>query len=147
MLFLYALEVKWVLLGQLCMDMYKTPKMCLVSFCIIQIKETEKIHRQPRQGMLYPNFSEPKDFQEHTMRSFQWWLVSCMVQGVSRDLHCQGLQIPSLSALTDRGLRVTSHFQRKWSRHLVCYRSARSPSSHGQTLNTGHEKTREWKSV
>lgn len=39
-LFLSALD-DWVLLAQLCIHTYKTPTMCLISFCIIQIKETE----------------------------------------------------------------------------------------------------------
>lgn len=74
---------------------------CVFSFCIIQIKETEKIQRQSRVGMLYLNFLELRIFQKSTMRSFQGRLVNCMGRSVGRDLCCQGLQIPSLSALPE----------------------------------------------
>lgn len=58
MLFHYALDVDWVLFAQLCIRMHETSMMCLISFCIIQINETEKIERQSRIGMLYPSFLE-----------------------------------------------------------------------------------------
>ena len=125
-----------------CTYMYKTPMMCLISLHIIQIKETEKIQRQSKVGMLYPNFSELRDFYECTMRSFWWQLVDCMGQSVSRYLCCQGLQIPSLSVLAEtEGEEWLSTFRG------MSYRSARGSSSRGQIFNTSHGKSRVRKSI
>lgn len=66
-LFLYALDVDWVLFVQLCIRFL----WCFfIFFSAIEIKETEN-SRQSRVGMLYPNFLELRDFKESIVRNFR----------------------------------------------------------------------------